>query len=202
MENFWEKEGWELEDKHLKQLSEAPFVRSFPDLDLRDGIFIIRGPRQVGKSSWLKTLLSSLTKSRKSVFYLSCENIRDQYELSLLLKSLRGTEYILLDEVTFIKDWALAVKHEADGNHLQTLIITGSNAYDLSRGGERLPGRLGNGKELELLPMSFPEFEKMHEVANWKKISREEALLRYFRIGGFPGALIEAGEEGREPKKI
>lgn len=201
MERFWEKRNWEKSDKHLAILNEAPFVRPFPKINFRDGIYIIRGPRQVGKSSWLKTILSKFQNNGASCFFTSCENIQNNVELSELLKSIRGTDCILLDEVCFIDKWARAIKYEADSNHIKTLILTGSNAYDLRRGGERLPGRLGHGAEIDLLPMEFDEFLQMRSQAGWKSLSLQESLSQYFNIGGFPSALIEAGESGSTPDK-
>jgi predicted AAA+ superfamily ATPase len=199
MDRFWENENWEQEDRHLQLLSDSPFLRPFPDISFQKGIYIIRGPRQVGKSSWLKVLLSQFLEKQKSCFFASCENIRDQVELAALLKSIRGTECVLLDEISFVKDWAKAVKYEADLNFLNTLIVTGSNAYDLRRGGERLPGRMGAGLEIDLLPMDFQEFQFMRSSAGWKTLDRLEALRCFFRVGGFPGAVKEAGEECLEP---
>jgi predicted AAA+ superfamily ATPase len=56
MDIFWEKEGWEEEDPHLKKMKSMPFHRPFPFIPEKPGLYIIRGPRQIGKSSWLKTV--------------------------------------------------------------------------------------------------------------------------------------------------
>ncbi|HEY8270358.1 MAG TPA: AAA family ATPase [Pseudobdellovibrionaceae bacterium] len=94
MEMFWEFDGWELQDKHLKQMQSSPFVRPFPALKIEPGLFVLRGPRQVGKSTWLKTILAAKS-NRKTCFYLSCENVRDQIDLSEILKSVRDRQIIL-----------------------------------------------------------------------------------------------------------
>lgn len=77
MYNFWEKKDWETEDKHLKALKSLPFNRKFNSLPKGPGLFVIRGPRQIGKSSWLKKML--LEANPKEAFYLSCENISEFY---------------------------------------------------------------------------------------------------------------------------
>lgn len=83
MQNFWEKSGWEESDRHLSVLRSAPFKRRFPDLLQGPGLYIIRGPRQIGKSSWLKSILSTLAKvGSRNVLYYSCENLRDHQELA------------------------------------------------------------------------------------------------------------------------
>lgn len=200
MEFFWENEDWELEDKHLLQIKRSPFVRPFPEVIFDRGLYVLRGPRQVGKSSWLKTILSAAGKS-KSCLYLSCENIRDQIDLAEILKASRERDLILLDEISFVKGWERAVKFEVDRGIKSTLIVTGSNTSDLRHGADRMPGRIHPEGELQLLPMDFFEFRKMREQARWRSLSWKEELELFFQIGGFPMALAEVGDSGKMPKK-
>ena len=81
------------------------------------------------------------------------------------------------------------------------LVVTGSNSHELRQGGERLPGRFGQGYEIEMLPMDFFEFQEVRKRAKWPKLSRIEELELYFKIGGFPAAVIESGPHGDEPNK-
>ena len=83
MDLFWEKEDWEQDDPLLSSLQLLPFQRKFPALKLEKGLYFIRGPRQVGKTSWMKTLLCELSKKgSKECFYYSCENLRDYLDLA------------------------------------------------------------------------------------------------------------------------
>lgn len=203
MQNFWEISDWESDDKHLNILKLMPFKRIFPFIPEKAGFYVIRGPRQVGKSSWLKTILSYYTKkySPADCFYLSCENIKDFRELAEILKAQEKTKIILLDEVTFVEDWDRAIKHAIDSGQTHILVITGSNANDLRKGADRMPGRHGHGGEFELLPMTFDEFNDMRAQAGWKNKDRVQELESYFRIGGFPGAIAEAGAKSALPRK-
>lgn len=205
MENFWEKKGWEHEDVHLSELKTLPFKREIPSLSLEPGLFVIRGPRQIGKSSWLKTELTKAIKmfEPKNSFFASCENLRDHIDLSTLLKSQAHRKFFFLDEVTFVRDWSRAVKHFLDTQKSKVVIVTGSNAIDLRKGSDRMPGRHRGGGEFTLLPMTFDEFVKARQDANWipKKFDRVSELQNYFRIGGFPLAVIEAGARATEPSK-
>jgi predicted AAA+ superfamily ATPase len=198
MDFFWEKDNWEQEDHHLSGLRSAPFQRKFPFIPEKPGIFFIRGPRQIGKSSWLKTILSSKAKEN-SCFYLSCENVRDHLDLAEILRSQRGKRFILLDEISFVKEWARAIKYEADTGNLNTLVLTGSHAADLRRGMDLMPGRWGNGGEFLLLPMDFDEFHAVRKQAGWNSVDRKTELEIFFRIGGFPTAVAEAGPTGIKP---
>lgn len=199
MDRFWEKTGWELHDRHLSGIASAPFQRSFPQIKLETGLWMIRGPRQVGKSTWLKTLLSQYIQvhgSNSKAFYLSCEPVRDYQELLAILNSLIDTHgLIMLDEITFVKDWSRAIKNVMDRGYKGSIVVTGSHAVDLRRGGDTMPGRWGAGKELLLLPMTFDEFLIARAEAKWPQLTHEEALRAYFRTGGFPTSVIEGGPD-------
>lgn len=200
MEMFWENKGWEKEDPHLNRLDTLPFRRAFPFIPSEQGLYMIRGPRQIGKSSWLKTILSHYAGENASwCFYYSCENLRDHLDLEQLLKSVKDKRIILLDEITFVAEWARAVKHYIDQGKHHIVVLTGSDSHDLRKGMDRMPGRFGKGGEFTLLPMDFSEFSQMRKKASWGRLSREEELSLYFRIGGFPSALAEAGSEGKIP---
>lgn len=198
MEYFWEKLDWEQSDPHLKKMRDMPFKRDFPFIPEKEGLYIIRGPRQVGKSSWLKTVLQHYA-SREKCFYLSCENIQDHRELAEILASVRHCKIVLLDEVSFVKDWDRAVKHEVDSGHTHILMLTGSHAHDLKKGSDQMPGRFGAGGEFHLLPMTFDEFFEARLQAGWASDDRVQELEAYFRVGGFPTAVAEAGIEAQFP---
>ncbi len=207
MDTFWEINGWEAEDKHLGALDRAAFRRTFPVIKPSPGLQSIRGPRQIGKSSWLKTVLSQQVKAGKKCFFYSCKELRDFKELSELLAPLRSHDVILLDEISFVSEWDRAIKHMIDSGFKGSLIVTGSNAFDLRQGLDRMPGRWaqeggvggGTGEHL-LLPMEFDEWMSMRQQAGWKTSdSLVENLTAFFKIGGFPTCLAEAGPQLKNP---
>ena len=199
MQNFWEKKGWQRLDKHLLSLDKSPFRRSFPSLPAGSGFFVIRGPRQIGKSSWLKTLLAETAP--KDSFYLSCENLSDFKDLGEVLKTISDRTILYLDEISFVDQWWRAIKYILDQRDDLRIIVTGSHAFDLKKGMDQMPGRWGNGGEFELLPMDFFEFSDMRAQAKWPKLEHVEELELYFKVGGFPMSLVESGPSGQKPKK-
>ena len=204
MQNFWENKNWEFEDKHLIDMKEMPFRRLFPDVNLRPGLYSIRGPRQIGKSSWIKTLLSKVTKesSANKVFYMSCENLSDHRDLAEVLNTYKKTrDFIFLDEVTFVKEWSRPIKQILDEGYKGVVVVTGSNLLDLRSGVDRMPGREGFGQDLFLLPMDFHEYQKARKEAGWISENRTDELKKYFRVGGFPLAVAEAGKSGIKTTK-
>jgi hypothetical protein len=130
---------------------------------------LILGPRQVGKTTMLKLLSYDLIMKKKvnpkNILYFSCEPLNEKKELIDLFSEfnqisagLKGKKYIFLDETTQIKDWELAIKYflETKLHENKLLIATGSNAFLLKKGSERLPGRNMNVKLF--LPLTFREF--------------------------------------------
>lgn len=200
MRNFWENNEWEGADRHLSQVKSMPFQRQFPFIPANKGLYIIRGPRQVGKSSWLKTILSHHAKTKKC-FYLSCEEVEDFKALGEILRSVSDREVVLLDEVNFIDGWDRAVKHAVDSGLTNILVITGSHSHDLRKGADRMPGRFDGGGEFELLPMGFDEFSDARAQAGWHSGERLTELRAYFKCGGFPGSVAESGAAGVIPKE-
>jgi len=144
--------------------------------------------------------------------------------IQVFAKTVEGkgeTGYLLLDEVTAVKDWHRAVKSSADGGMLENLclLLTGSSAIDIKRGYERMPGRRGKGFDRAFLPMAFARFCTALEIefpyeslsgilADESAFRRYEmdvtlvrpalidALEKYIRWGGFPLAVADLVGEG------
>lgn len=201
MEMFWKNKDWELTDRHLVSLAKAPFQRQLPKVTLSPGITMIRGPRQIGKSTWLKLLLKEELSKGHKVFYYSCEDLEDFKDLKSLIDAHPDVDYFFLDEITFVKEWWRTIKKVTDSELEKRFILTGSNSYDLKKGMDLMPGRWAQGGgELYLLPMEFDEWCLMREEAGYKTLTRLERLKLYMRVGGFPSALAESGDSGKTPQ--
>jgi len=143
------------------------------DLDM-PGIHVLRGPRQVGKSTDLKLLIDRALDEghdARSVIYLTLDLIEDQphAELAAAIKRAKtlgrspSVSLILLDEVTAVPRWQTAVKAVWDDGTVRgdVLVCTGSSALDLQQGAaERLPGRRGAGSDHLVLPQTFGSFAR------------------------------------------
>lgn len=174
---WWADGAWRARDAHLRRLDARP-VRlpvSLPaTLDLDDAaIHVLRGPRQVGKSTDLKLLVDralSGGRSPRSVVYLALDLLEGQAAAEMArtvrrAKELAGAErsLLLLDEVTSVSGWQTAVKALWDEGSIDedAVICTGSSAIDLRHGmAERLPGRRGAGTDHLVLPQSFAAFAR------------------------------------------
>jgi hypothetical protein len=175
-----------INDPVILEFEESSFKwypRFLSSLNLKeDLIYIIFGPRQVGKTTSFKLLIKTLLEDQevepRSVLYFNCEEITpptpqrlaeliDGYIAWAQTSLAGGRQYIFIDEATYIKDWERGVKILADRGRLNrvTLFATGSHLMGLRRGGERLPGRRGkgNGLDIAFFPLSFREYLIAHQ---------------------------------------
>lgn len=175
---WWTSASWRESDPHLVQLRAQPvrLAADFvADLDLnRPGIHILRGPRQVGKSTDLKLLVErALATGRqpRAVIYLALDLLEGQHLSELAATVQRAFDLasrdtpgvLLLDEVTAVAGWQTAIKALWDGGTIrgEVVVCTGSSAIDLQHGAvERLPGRRQAGADHLALPQSFAAFAR------------------------------------------
>jgi uncharacterized protein len=174
---WWTSPGWEVEDLHLRRLRASTARLATPQVEEIDldapAIHVLRGPRQVGKSTDLKllahrALAAGFEPSR--VLYLSLDLLEDQPAAALvesvnraleLAGNREGARLLLLDEVTAAGRWQTAVKALWDEGRIDrdVVVCTGSSAADLAEGTvERLPGRRGPGRDFLVLPQDFGAF--------------------------------------------
>ncbi|SRR5579875_1275860 len=186
--------------------------------------FIV-GARQVGKSTALLLLANTLLDRVKpeAVFYFSCDKLADYRELDQVLveylrfKERSGVEsaYILLDEVTFPREWYRAVKYRVDRGDFSrdVLVLSGSLSMRAKREIETFPGRRGGGRTLLMSPLSFSEFVEIHGVRTPRgdigyALTESQRLLPlssrlselfevYLESGGFPNPVRDIMVEGR-----
>jgi hypothetical protein len=199
---WWEDPKTIAQDPHLLAIEGKPY-RFTPDLvkTLKwepGDIFVLRGPRQVGKTTTLKLLIQRLLGEQanpKNIFYLSCEAIESfrelQKELARFLETRRKIRtFLFLDEISFVPSWQRAVLGVANLGLTAhaTLVLTGSNARDLKESSEQLPGRRGKGQDLQIYPLSLWELAKL---ASFQGLTPGELLNLYLQIGGFPRAVAE-----------
>jgi predicted AAA+ superfamily ATPase len=182
---WWTTPSWEADDPHLRRLEAQPTRLPTPQVEqvdlLRPTVHILRGPRQVGKSTDLKLLAQRTLSARgepRSIVYLSLDLLEGQPPSALveavgraldLAGRSEGARLILLDEVTSAERWQTAVKSLWDDGQIDrdVVVCTGSSAIDLAEGAaERLPGRRGPGRDFLVLPQGFGPFARAVDGAN------------------------------------
>ncbi len=184
-QNPWWKYGLEFAhyDKHLKEVGPVFFIRKGMLFE-KGKIYIIRGPRQVGKTTYLKRTIKELIKqgiSPAHILYLSIDIFTSRRELknalSYFFESTREAPlfYIFLDEITSLEDWNLELKNLADQGMIErgVIVATGSSAVKLKEKAELLPGRGLEGNEYLIKPLCFREF-LLQSIDHLSKLSPED----------------------------
>lgn len=150
-------------------------------------VFILYGPRRVGKTELIKKLLSNFEGKMYSGTGDSLElrEILSSQQLNKISTFLGNYELVFIDEAQRIPNIGIGLKLLVDHFPETIIITTGSSSFDLSNQlGEPLTGR--NITRI-LYPVSV--FELYHQVGGMKILQRLENLLVY---GGYPETLNTA----------
>ncbi|GJM06725.1 MAG: hypothetical protein DHS20C10_04590 [marine bacterium B5-7] len=207
-------------DPHLLRLAEFPLQhqeKNFLNYTFEDGVYIVTGPRQIGKSTHLKLFIQRTLQENNHdcFFYFNCDLLDSKKEIVALVEDYLTTfpsqqrRYIFLDEVTTVKDSFLAIKYLVDSGHHKniTYVLTGSNTMSVKKTGEYLPGRRGKGIDFYFKPLNFRQaLQLQHPQVSLsvdlkstetelfkldKTMNLDEALKNYLKTGGFPRVMNE-----------
>ena len=155
-------------------------------------VLLLIGPRQVGKTTLLKNMLTSISSEKKVQFWNCDESDVRQFlseANSAKLKSFVGnSDFIVIDEAQRVKDIGLTIKLLHDSFPNVQLAVTGSSSLDLSNSiNEPLTGRKF---EYNLFPFST------NELVNHTSMLEEMRLLKNRLVYGFyPDVVNNLGEE-------
>lgn len=166
--------GWEQDDADMRATLRLPLdYQPEPLADIRaPGLYMLRGPRRVGKSLELKRAIAKLLArgvDPKLVFYCSSDGLSTQDLRRLVLaiqnvtRTLSGPRYWFLDEVTAVRGWSKTIKNLRDQDATfreACVVLSGSSARDLREATDDLADRRGGIADTDrlLLPMGFRPF--------------------------------------------
>ncbi len=166
--------AFEDRDPNLRQLKSHVHVHRSSLLDRLPakvpGIYTLGGGRQIGKTTlvkqWMNELLCAGTEPER-IFYLTGELIDDHHSLVRLISDClagigpEGVRYVMIDEITYVRDWDKGIKYLADAGFLEdvVLLLTGSDLHIIREARVRFPGRRGVAEvvDFHLYPLSFQE---------------------------------------------
>ena len=129
---WWENKELINNDINLVRLGKQKIKWQYQLIEeLNQGIYSLRGPRQVGKTTWIKQKIKNLleTNDAKNIFFYSCDNIRkfeeltEIIELFLELADKDKKKYIFLDEIPYVEDWQRSIKHLYDSGKLDKCAV-------------------------------------------------------------------------------
>lgn len=144
-------------------------------------VLILFGPRQVGKTTLVKHVISELQED--SIYFngddVTTRNIWRLDQIALLRQSFENKKIIVLDEAQMIADIGLICKQLVDQNSGIQLILTGSSALNIANiTQEPLTGRKW---EYFLYPISFSELIRYEGL-----LTSIQKLPLYLIYGTYP----------------
>jgi predicted AAA+ superfamily ATPase len=166
------------------------------DLRKKGKAIILTGPRQVGKTTLLKTLFGN----QKNVLWLDGDDatIRERLKNAgtAYLKTLvAGNQIVVIDEAQRIEDVGLIGKQLVDHMPDVELFITGSSALELS--GKTREPMTGRKWSLQLYPFSFREMVRHHGL-----IDETSQLKQRLVYGYYTEIVVQSGREERRLKEL
>lgn len=156
----------------------------------RDKAVIIYGPRQVGKTTLVESILQEL---RLKTFYLNGDDadVREsllQPNVTKLEGMIGNTKLFFIDEAQRIPEIGIVIKIIVDRIKDVQVIATGSSSFLLSHSmKEPLTGR---AFEFELFPLTFVEL-----VEHTSLLEEKRNLERRLIYGSYPEVVSSPGEE-------
>jgi len=147
---------------------------------------VIVGPRQVGKTTIIKEIVSLYKKEH---LFLDADDalVREMFssaELSKLKQIVGGNKILVIDEAQRIPDIGLIAKLIVDNIKDVQLILSGSSAFELTQQtGESLTGRKFT---FNLWPISWKELE-----INLGYLKAEQELEKRLVFGFYPDIIMQ-----------
>lgn len=221
--HHWQSPGeFSSLDPNLIKLKQMPLVHQPAILQQlprnTPGIYSLTGGRQIGKTTMLKQWMQQLLSHGiipTSIVYITGELIDDHHTLLNTIVSLQeemnrdGIHFLIIDEVTYIRDWDKAIKYLADSGQTENmvLLLTGSDSTLIQQARTRFPGRRGIADQVDfhLYPLSFRDtvilkhgsdtVEKHLQKDSHNFLKNE--LLAYAEHGGYLTAINDMAEHHR-----
>lgn len=173
-QNLWWKlkEDWVNYDRDMIRFRKQSLQFKRKEIEFEQGnIYILRGPRRVGKTVYLKDcvgkLIAEAKKDPQQIMYFDCETLpRSRAQLNRLIKNFfdlsreYNQKFIFLDEITHIPEWEIELKSLQDTGYLKNTVVgvTGSLPSVIKEKAEMLPGRGVEGNDYLLKPITFRDF--------------------------------------------
>lgn len=162
----------------------SSFRYLYESINWKNRLIVLKGARGVGKTTMLLQHISRTFEDTSKAFYVSADHIWFANHSLIDLAEyhyIHGGTHLFIDEIHKYPNWQQEIKNIYDSFPRLNLIVTGSSMLRIEHALGDLSRRC---KEYTLRGLSFREYLKLENIADWQVLSLNEILLHHAQIAG------------------
>lgn len=160
----------------------STFRYLYESINWKNRLIVLKGARGVGKTTMLLQHITNAFEDTSKALYVSADHIWFANHSLIDLAEYHythGGTHLFIDEIHKYPNWQQEIKNIYDSFPRLNLIVTGSSMLRIEHALGDLSRRC---KEYTMRGLSFREYLKLENIADWSVLSLEEILQRHTQI--------------------
>lgn len=160
----------------------STFRYLYEDINWKNRLIVLKGARGVGKTTMLLQHIANAFEDTSEALYVSADHIWFANHSLIDLAEYHythGGTHLFIDEIHKYSNWQQEIKNIYDSFPHLNLIVTGSSMLRIEHALGDLSRRC---KEYTMRGMSFREYLKLENIADWPILSLEDILQRHIQL--------------------
>ena len=160
----------------------SSFRYLYESINWKNRLIVLKGARGVGKTTMLLQHITRTFEDTSKALYVSADHIWFANHSLIDLAEYHythGGTHLFIDEIHKYHNWQQEIKNIYDSFPRLNLIVTGSSMLRIEHALGDLSRRC---KEYTLRGLSFREYLKLENIADWPVLSLEDILQRHIQL--------------------